>query len=229
MRTVTMHAIVFMLSAVMVLQCASSTVIRQGDDDKTSTINYAGKTGTPVAYMSFLEKVEFKEVIVNRKNSNLYVVDKKTNREDSLNPINVKYIFVINPGYINKINYQTSGGAYPLEFFIKNVNGAAMATGSKINAEVLLTDNTRILGKIAGINFANGDITIQSKLRDFNLTKKVIREIKMSMNEVKLILIDGTERRGGIIRDDGNEIVIRTILGDESYQRRKIHKIVYHE
>ena len=229
MRTVTTHLIVLMLSAVMVLQCASSTVIRQGDDDKTSAINYAGKTGTPVALMSFLEKVEFKEVVVNTTNRNLYIVDKRTNRKDSLNPINVKYIFVMNPGYINKINYQAAGGTYPLEFFVKNFNGAAMVTGSKINAEVLLTDNTRILGKIARINFANGDITIQSKLRDFNLTKKVIREVKMSMNEVKLILIDGTERKGGIIRDDGNEIVIRTILGDETYQRRKIHKIVYHE
>jgi len=228
MKEIKMYSILLIVAAVMTLHCKTSTVIRQEDSEKTNTVNYAKRTGFPVALMNFLEKVAFKEVIIDKGDTN-YVVDRKTNKRDYLNPINVKYVFVLGHGYVNKINYITSNGNYPLEFLAKSINGATLLTESKINAEVLLSDKTRILGRIGSIDFERGDIVIQSKLRDFNLTKNVISEIKMSMNEVKLILIDGTERRGGIIKDDGNEITIRTILGDEKYNRRKIHKIIYHD
>ncbi|MBN2160761.1 MAG: hypothetical protein JW807_15340 [Spirochaetes bacterium] len=136
------------------------------------------------------------------------------------------FAFPFNPQKKGTLIY-TGGNTIPIECVIKGVKSSIIETSSDDKFEIKLVDGSQIVGEVAGINLKTGELLVKTRVKLFNLPPDVIESIITPKLEVNVILIDGSQRKGTLIKDDADGIVIKTILGEETYPRHKVHKIVY--
>ncbi len=216
------------LFAFLIISCTSSSIILQENREKSEIIIFAERTGKLVAVANpLVNQEDFSLGTLTKSSYRYYLTKRGSNRKELIDMNFLKFIFIVDPACKTKIKYKSGNNTSNLELIIKDANGSKLYTGSPIRTEVKLTDDSKIIGELTQIDVKTGNLHIKTKLQDFNIPYNTIKGIKMSIEEVKLILIDGTERKGGLLKDDGNIIVLRTILGEETYDRRKVYKINY--
>lgn len=103
---------------------------------------------------------------------------------------------------------------------------------SFINAEnkirVCLSDQSTIIGNILSSDIDNNNIVFEAHNKKYTIPGSKILNMKLfDINYVKVVFLDGSEIYGSIKEDDGQNVYIATILGDESYPRKDILRIDY--
>lgn len=94
--------------------------------------------------------------------------------------------------------------------------------------KVTISDRSFFIGTLADKMADSENITFLTPGKKYTIPKSKVLEIKYyNVSYVKLILLDGSEIFGTIIKDDGHSISLKTILGDMSFPRKEILKIEY--
>lgn len=98
---------------------------------------------------------------------------------------------------------------------------------SKDRYDVTLVDKSKLAGKVAGIDYKKNEIVIETRYKNYSLPANIIFELIVFKIDAKVVLLDGSTRVGELIKDDGNEIKIKSILGEEIFNRKEVLKIEY--
>jgi hypothetical protein len=135
----------------------------------------------------------------------------------------------VSPGIKFAIQY---GPSDTINGTVKTIAGSKMTFVSDKEYTVILKDKSEMRGRFTGYDFEKETITVTTKVSTINLAGGLISSIQ-SVNtrvdnpEVNIVLIDGTKRNGELIREEANRIVVKTILGIETFNRDTIYKIDY--
>lgn len=204
------------------------TVDRQQVETKKIIINNAFKAGTPL-FISLKGKKAKSYILKSAVSfNNLFgVVDAIDNSYQSLALSNVDYL---------SSNPKDQTGYFPFEFsngktdilasFISN-NGNVYTLMSKEKYIVTLADKSKFQGKVSGIDYNKNEIHITTRYRDYSISGDIITQLNMFKVDAKVVLFDGSTRVGELTKDDGNEIAIKSLIGEENFKRKDVLKIEY--
>lgn len=99
--------------------------------------------------------------------------------------------------------------------------------GVKDRYEITLIDKSTIRGAVADVDMVKNTITFITKHKKHTITMDKILNIKLIQDEITVILKEGSRYKGILINDDGREIIVKTILGEEKFKRVDLLEIDY--
>lgn len=138
-------------------------------------------------------------------------------------------VFKLNPGVKIALPFKYGWRKMEITGTVRGVKDTLVLITPDQKYELKLIDKSVMQGEITAVDCMKNEIVFTTKITSYTLAQDKIDDIKMvdSSVEVRLVLIDGTQRNGRLIKDDGRVIVVRTILGEETYPRDKVLKIEY--
>lgn len=99
--------------------------------------------------------------------------------------------------------------------------------------KVTLLDNSILLGIVSDMNLENASVVFVAKHNKYNIPFSKIRDIRLfdptyvKTVHVNIIFLDGSEMFGTMVKEDGENVILSTILGEQSYPRKEINRIEY--
>lgn len=222
----------FFLTACFLLNCESLPV-KQDSSEINTNIQEAHKTREPIVIgfkNGFAGIYTVKNYIEEEDAWSYYLelVDVKSGSDKmiSARSSDVGFAYPYRPGKKETLVY-SGGSKIAIECVIRDIKLPILETSSDDKYEVRLVDGSQIVGAIAGINLKTGELLVRTRVKLFTLPPAVIESITAPRLEVNVILIDGSQRKGTLVKDDPSGVTVKTILGEETYPRHKVHKIVY--
>lgn len=150
-----------------------------------------------------------------------------SNETDSSMLWRIENIYFVKKEFMTDWTIKYSKGSYTLKGSIAEVTKNLIKIKPFYKTDLTLIDNSVMTGLISGFYPASGDIIFTTKFKNYTLSGDKILKLSDSGSEVKVILLDGSQRLGLLTQDDGDKVTIKTILGIESFNRKDILKIDY--
>jgi hypothetical protein len=153
--------------------------------------------------------------------------DINTKERKEMGLLEIKCCYVLKLGSKLGVPFKCSNGTIMIKSTIKSIEKSRInfQSGEKFNLTFI--DKSVIQGEISYIDLSNNTIVFRTKVRNFEIAGDKVASIETAVEKVKVILLDGSQRIGELLKDSKTEIVIKTILGEESYQRNHVLKIEY--
>ncbi|MCU0847190.1 MAG: hypothetical protein MUD12_04815 [Spirochaetes bacterium] len=219
---------IFLSVALLPLPGCKTTSIIQSYMDKNKVLVKAYKAGKPVAIKFSDSSGSFiiKEYSGDEEYARLLISDKSTGKIYKRISDSIRFAYPLDEeGTI--VNYSFKGTNLVIKCRVKSIEGDTIQITSEKKFEVNMPDDSELFGIITGIELMTGDIYLTSKIMTYRIPVNKIIRIRESSNDVKVVLIDGTQRSGILVSDSNNLIVIKTILGEEKYPRNTVNRIEY--
>jgi len=220
--------IIFISVALLSNTGCKTTSIVQSYMDKNKVLVKAYKAGKPVAIKFSDSSGSFiiKEYSGDEEYSRLLLSDKTTVKTYKKISDSIKFAYPLDEEGAT-VNYSFKGTNLVLKCRVKGIEGDTLQITSEKKFDVNMPDDSELFGIISGIGLTTGDLYLTSKIMTYRIPVDKIIRIHESSNDVKVVLIDGTQRSGILVSDSNNSIVIKTILGDEKYPRNTVNRIEY--
>jgi len=139
----------------------------------------------------------------------------------------IEKIIPLQKGQITDWPILYSSGTFFLKGSYNDIKDGFVIIKPANKTQMTLLDNSVMVGLINGYNLSNGEIVFKTNYRNYTITGDKILLLRDSGAEVKIILLDGSQRIGILTRDDGDKVSLKTIIGTEVFSRRDILKIEY--
>jgi len=214
------NAVMVFIMMTGVISC-QTTNLQQAD-----LINNAYKNKTPL-YISYSNrKPEWYQI----RGNVMFDTFQATVGQSNPNPLtvsNVKYISSDTKNPQGYFPFVYNRGEIGIFASLISSNNDYYKLLSKDRYDVTLVDKSKLAGKVAGIDYKKNEIVIETRYKNYSLPVNIIFELIVFKIDAKVVLLDGSTRVGELLKDDGNEIKIKSILGEEIFNRREVLKIEY--